>query len=475
LSFYFHGKIYEKTGEMVNHYLTGKPYNVFRAKGQTGMITNERVESRSFDENHYIFSVKRLSDRKVFTIGDRVSATNNFYTGGMFYKGKVSERVSENWSGEFYDTAIKNFEFAGGRLCIMYDTERTPIGQPIEYVSKLRDKKPKNNYEILEISATSSNLSKPSILNKKVNGLFAHSSYYKGVFKEEDLLTNDINLLIQKYPDKFDEDDKHIRYQIHKIKRLSDGEVFTIGDKIEGYKNTGIKEITFFQNELRIITDANGDGCVTDKLSWHLESCKKIIEPSYEILSLIFNEDGKLCYKDTDGCFKYERQLGQNGFNDNLNACLNNGWSINSIKRLSDGQILTLGDKIEVRGLRQPTIIEKITFIEGDDEIEINNFIYLFDIQKVDRCIFKAKYDVNIYEGNKLYWAKKGCFTYELKTKDGLSITNKNQKLYGVLHHKDYKDNPNYLEIRHKEFEYFMCYGLQYWEIFLVKNWLKIL
>jgi len=269
LSFYFHGKIYEKTGEISDHYLTGKPYNVFRVKGQTGMITNERVETRSFDENFYIHSVKRLSDREIFTIGDRVGATNNFYTGGMFHRGKVSERVSEDWDGEFYDTTVKNFEFAGGRLCIVYNTERAPIGQPIEYVNKLRDKKPKNNYEIL---------------------------------------------------------------------------------------------------------------------------------------SLMFNEDGVLRYKDIDGCFKYERQLGQDGFNNNLNACLNNGWSINSIRRLSDGQILTLGDKIEVRGLGEPTIIEEIAFIEGGDEIEINNFIYLFDIQKADKPLFTTEDGDNIYEGDKIYW-----------------------------------------------------------------------
>lgn len=64
-------------------------------------------------------------------------------------------------------------------------------------------------------------------------------------------------------------------YTIHSVKRLSDGEIFTIGDKIEGYKNTGIKEFKLESFGLRVITDANGDGCVTDKLSWKLKDCVK--------------------------------------------------------------------------------------------------------------------------------------------------------------------------------------------------------
>lgn len=63
---------------------------------------------------------------------------------------------------------------------------------------------------------------------------------------------------------------------VYQVKRLSDGEVFTVGDRIKGYKNTGIKEIKIEYGEISIITDANGDGCVTDNLSWNLESCHKI-------------------------------------------------------------------------------------------------------------------------------------------------------------------------------------------------------
>lgn len=66
-----------------------------------------------------------------------------------------------------------------------------------------------------------------------------------------------------------------VYYRIYSVRRKSDGEIFTIGDKIRGYKNTGIKSIELTPYGLRIITDANGDGCVTSKLSWELSSCIK--------------------------------------------------------------------------------------------------------------------------------------------------------------------------------------------------------
>lgn len=65
-------------------------------------------------------------------------------------------------------------------------------------------------------------------------------------------------------------------YDIHSVKRLSDGEIFTVGDKVEGYKNNGIKQITINAFGLRIINDANGDGIVTNQLSWQLRDLVKI-------------------------------------------------------------------------------------------------------------------------------------------------------------------------------------------------------
>ncbi len=97
-------------------------------------------------------------------------------------------------------------------------------------------------------------------------------------------------------------EDNHY-WDIYSIKRLSDGEIFTVGDKIEGYLNTGIKEIKLHSFGLRIITDANGNGCVTDKLSWKLNECKK---NKYDCINIGKNNIIKAIFKGKNSSFGYE-------------------------------------------------------------------------------------------------------------------------------------------------------------------------
>lgn len=66
---------------------------------------------------------------------------------------------------------------------------------------------------------------------------------------------------------------------IHSVKRLSDGEVFSVGDKLDKYK-AEIKSFEIRGGLLRIISDAKGDGCSTLKLSWNLSDLKKFPTPS---------------------------------------------------------------------------------------------------------------------------------------------------------------------------------------------------
>ena len=74
LSFFFNGGIFKKTGEKQKHYLTGENHNVFRANGKVGLILEE--PDSKYNENFYIYSVKRLSDGEVFTVGDNIKNTN---------------------------------------------------------------------------------------------------------------------------------------------------------------------------------------------------------------------------------------------------------------------------------------------------------------------------------------------------------------------------------------------------------------
>lgn len=113
-------------------------------------------------------------------------------------------------------------------------------------------------------------------------------------------------------------------HKIHCVKRLSDGEVFTVGDKVNYgtigniLKNWGRIEIEF----------TNGSGAT-------LEVVEK--EKEYEIIS--FCNNTFVIHKNPNGTF--------GGFDAEEQVLLSSSiHKINSVKRLSDGEIFTVGDKV---------------------------------------------------------------------------------------------------------------------------------
>jgi hypothetical protein len=86
-------------------------------------------------------------------------------------------------------------------------------------------------------------------------------------------------------------------FLIYQVKRNSDGEVFKIGDRIKGYKNTGIKKINLVGGKIEIVTDANGDGCVTDAISFQLKNCIKLKNPLFKTVDDIDIFEGDYFYE----------------------------------------------------------------------------------------------------------------------------------------------------------------------------------
>lgn len=72
--------------------------------------------------------------------------------------------------------------------------------------------------------------------------------------------------------------------RIHSVKRLSDGEIFTVGDKLHKHGAT-IKKFIVMNDFLQIISDAT-HGVVTNNLGWRLENLQKARCP------LFITEDG---------------------------------------------------------------------------------------------------------------------------------------------------------------------------------------
>lgn len=82
------------------------------------------------------------------------------------------------------------------------------------------------DYEILSFIVDSNK----QILSRRQNGLFV-SDFFKeidGCYSEEDILSNDPKRV------EWEEDgDDDYGYSIHSVERLSDGEIFTVGDRIK--------------------------------------------------------------------------------------------------------------------------------------------------------------------------------------------------------------------------------------------------
>ena len=121
------------------------------------------------------------------------------------------------------------------------------------------------------------------------------------------------------------------------------------------------------------------------------EFWEEVVEKDYEILSLI---EGKFIYP----CDKYSKDF--------INQLFNTlGINIHSVKRLSDGEVFTIGDKV------------------------FNEYVNNYTINKIcivnDKCMVSALYDTNNPNGSRLHYnlnnlkkAKQPLFT----TEDGVDI-----------------------------------------------------
>ena len=168
------------------------------------------------------------------------------------------------------------------------------------------------------------------------------------------------------------------------------------------------------------------DNLENDWIENYPEFWKLVVEKNYEILSVITNNN------------KFIEKVY------NQDATIEPYWKIHSVKRLSDGEIFTIGDKVFSEYVNYT--INKISIVN-------------------DKCMVSALYDTNNPNGSRLHYnlnnlkkAKKPLFT----TEDGVdifegdkyfictaSLSNciNNEGIVG----KFFKPNPNYKYFSTKE------------------------
>lgn len=141
---------------------------------------------------------------------------------------------------------------------------------------------------------------------------------------------------------------------------------------------------------------------IEDSCDW-----EKVEELDYEILSF-FNEDNREIYRKTKGSsYEYFNSFRQ------LTYCLSY-YNIHSVKRLSDGEIFTIGDTLNFNDIGKGKLLridfERAPVDKGTGRLcFVNDNIYLGDwwrikeLSKVKTPLFTTTDGVNIYEGTRYY------------------------------------------------------------------------
>ena len=129
----------------------------------------------------------------------------------------------------------------------------------------------------------------------------------------------------------------------------------------------------------------------------HIEILNKVVKKDYEILSLI-NPLKNNCeiLENLENGYSFEYKL--NKFPH---------LQIKSVKRLSDNTIFTVGDKLETGTIKQfyiPNDVQKevTIYVTKDDEDT-----YLSEAKHIKKPLFKTFDNVDIYEGDDLFWLHK--------------------------------------------------------------------
>lgn len=144
------------------------------------------------------------------------------------------------------------------------------------------------------------------------------------------------------------------------------------------------------------------------------EFWQEIVEKEYEILSFKF--DNKILYFDKiENYFIYQPFDGYKHRTLDFLLKNSNTYKIHSVKRLSDGEIFTVGDYVKLHTHLNPCSIDGF-YIK-------NNFLmvttresscgnYLKDCKKVKQPLFTTEDGVEIFEGDEYFrvWNNKGDF-----------------------------------------------------------------
>jgi hypothetical protein len=154
------------------------------------------------------------------------------------------------------------------------------------------------------------------------------------------------------------------------------------------------------------------------------EFWEEVIEKDYEILSFKRNgnffstEQQKLATLQKDGSYLHMRLLSTTGGSSLEFMLKNKFYDIHSVKRLSDGEIFTVGDIVNrpcykkpfkikhfhIQNCKPPTIwLHSMDFVEGNCTHTLDENCTLEKAIKFKKPLFTTEEGVDIYEGDNYY------------------------------------------------------------------------
>ena len=135
------------------------------------------------------------------------------------------------------------------------------------------------------------------------------------------------------------------------------------------------------------------------------EFWEKVVEKDYEILSFT-NHTGQISTKRKNGLFL--NSICTNGSGVYTEEHHLNKWDIQSVKRLSDGSIWTIGEKTT------DGIITKFEILDGVLIVFIYDVTWfkLDLLEKLKQPLFKTEDGVDIFQGDKVHWVVTRDYRY---------------------------------------------------------------
>ena len=137
------------------------------------------------------------------------------------------------------------------------------------------------------------------------------------------------------------------------------------------------------------------DNLENDWIENYPEFWEEVVEKDYEILSLSFTNN--FCYLQKNGEYAYRNTPNTTS---TLKGCLSVGWKIHSVKRIFDGEVFTIDDKVvgynnSIAKIKTIDLVGEISLNIGTDKSE---GFSLKNLKKVKQPLFTTEQRSEIEE-----------------------------------------------------------------------------